>query len=117
MAIGSKLDLSKYKDISEFAFKNADYGTDSEAEDFPDSKVELPGDYDGKPKGSKVAVRLEELGPRMTLELVKVQEGLMKGNVVYHRYIHKSKQEIKQLANTSKRNEAHSTNCCQLAGD
>jgi ribosome biogenesis protein SSF1/2 len=100
--MSSKLDLSKYNDISEFALKTGGYGTDSEAEDLPESKVVLPGDFQGKPKGTKVAVRLEELGPRMKLELIKIQEGLFKGNVLYHRYIKKTKQEIKGLADASK---------------
>ena len=101
--MGSKLDLSKYEDISEFALKaGAGYGTDSEAEDFPDSKIELPDDHGDKIKGSKVAVRLEELGPRMTLKLIKIQENLFKGNVLYHRYMKKSKQEIRELMTSAK---------------
>ncbi|KAK7911946.1 ribosome biogenesis protein Ssf2 [Apiospora marii] len=43
------------------------------------------------------AVKMVELGPRMKLRLVKVEEGLSGGNVMWHEHIHKSKDEIKEL--------------------
>ncbi|KAI5458747.1 Brix domain-containing protein [Mariannaea sp. PMI_226] len=43
------------------------------------------------------AVKLVELGPRMRLRLTKVEEGLCSGKVMWHEYIHKSKEEIKEL--------------------
>jgi ribosome biogenesis protein SSF1/2 len=43
------------------------------------------------------AVKLVELGPRMKLRLVKVEEGMCQGQVMWHEHVHKSKQEIKQL--------------------
>ena len=45
----------------------------------------------------KRAVKLVELGPRMKLRLVKVEEGLCQGQVMWHEHIHKSKQEIREL--------------------
>ena len=39
----------------------------------------------------------------MRLKLVKVEEGLCKGNVVYHSYVKKSKGEIKAQADEIKR--------------
>jgi len=39
----------------------------------------------------KSAIRLTELGPRMTLELMKIQEGLMSGEVLYHSLFNKQK--------------------------
>lgn len=44
----------------------------------------------------KKAIKLEELGPRMTLRLTKVEEGLCGGKVMWHEYINKSKAEQKQ---------------------
>ncbi|KAM5354519.1 hypothetical protein ACJ41O_001166 [Fusarium nematophilum] len=43
------------------------------------------------------AVKLVELGPRMRLRLTKVEEGLCSGKVMWHEYVHKSKEEIKEL--------------------
>jgi ribosome biogenesis protein SSF1/2 len=43
------------------------------------------------------AVKLVELGPRMRLRLTKVEEGLASGKVMWHEYVHKSKDEIKEL--------------------
>merc|ERR1712000_477103 len=43
------------------------------------------------------AVKLVELGPRMRLRLTKVEEGLCSGKIMWHEYVHKSKDEIKEL--------------------
>lgn len=43
------------------------------------------------------AVKLVELGPRMKLRLNKVEEGLCGGKVLWHEYINKSKEEVKEL--------------------
>lgn len=43
------------------------------------------------------AVKLVELGPRMKLRLVKVEEGMCQGQVMWHEHVHKSRQEIKEL--------------------
>lgn len=43
------------------------------------------------------AVKLVELGPRMRLRLTKVEEGLCGGKVMWHEYVHKTKEEIKEL--------------------
>lgn len=43
------------------------------------------------------AVKLVELGPRMKLRLTKVEEGLCGGKVMWHEYINKSKEEIREL--------------------
>ena len=34
----------------------------------------------------KSAIRLREIGPRMNLELIKVEEGVGEGAVMYHAY-------------------------------
>jgi len=43
------------------------------------------------------AVKLVELGPRMKLRLIKVEEGLCQGKIMWHEHIHKTKEEIKVL--------------------
>jgi ribosome biogenesis protein SSF1/2 len=57
---------------------------------------------DGKGKGSsngveKRAVKLVELGPRLRLRMTKVEDGVCNGKIMWHEYIHKSKEEIKQM--------------------
>ncbi|KHN96089.1 Brix domain protein [Metarhizium album ARSEF 1941] len=43
------------------------------------------------------AVKLVELGPRMRLRLTKVEEGLCAGKVMWHEYVHKSREEVGEL--------------------
>lgn len=62
------------------------YSSESEIDDLPGSKVTLPTDYLDKKKNTQVALRLHELGPRMKLKLIKIEEGLCRGNVVFHAY-------------------------------
>jgi len=45
---------------------------------------------------SATQLRLVELGPRMELQLVKVEQGVCEGKVLFHKYIHKSKAEEKE---------------------
>lgn len=54
--------LNTYQDVSEWILKG-NYASDSEAEDFTAG-------------GNSVNIRLHELGPRMTLRLHKVQQGI-----------------------------------------
>ncbi|CCK68644.1 rRNA-binding ribosome biosynthesis protein KNAG_0B02020 [Huiozyma naganishii CBS 8797] len=45
----------------------------------------------------KKAIRLTEVGPRMNLKLVKIEEGICAGKILHHEYVHKTDQEIKML--------------------
>lgn len=45
----------------------------------------------------KRAIKLVELGPRMKLRMTKVEEGVCSGKVMWHEYIHKSKDEVSAL--------------------
>lgn len=45
----------------------------------------------------KRAVKLVELGPRLKLRMTKVEEGVCNGKVMWHEYIHKSKEELKEM--------------------
>lgn len=45
----------------------------------------------------KRAIKLVELGPRMNLRLVKVEEGLCEGRVMWNEFVSKSKAEEKEL--------------------
>ncbi|KAB8237884.1 hypothetical protein ETB97_008761 [Aspergillus alliaceus] len=58
------------------------------------------------PEVEKRAVKLVELGPRLKLRLVKVEEGLCEGKVMWHDYIHKSEADRKKLdKNWEKKNK------------
>ncbi|KAI9800487.1 MAG: hypothetical protein M1825_004035 [Sarcosagium campestre] len=54
------------------------------------------------PVGSieKRGVKLVELGPRMTLRLTKVEEGVCGGKVLWHEYISKTKEEEQKMDET-----------------
>ncbi|KAJ9104765.1 hypothetical protein QFC19_003906 [Naganishia cerealis] len=72
--------------------------TDASEAESDSNAVELPDDYVGRgnKKGSRKAVRLVEMGPRMELRLVKIVEGLVgskkgEGETVFHEFVHKSK--------------------------
>jgi ribosome biogenesis protein SSF1/2 len=51
----------------------------------------------GNLKANQSAIRLTEIGPRMTLELVKIEDGLCDGEVLYHTYVSKTAEEITEL--------------------
>lgn len=50
-----------------------------------------------KPNVEKRAVKLVELGPRMTLRLKKVEEGLCGGRIMWHDFISKSEKDIRKM--------------------
>lgn len=51
----------------------------------------------GNLENNKSAIRLHEIGPRLTLELTKIQDDLFKGNVLYHNSIIKTEQELAEM--------------------
>ncbi|KAG9145756.1 hypothetical protein Leryth_011186 [Lithospermum erythrorhizon] len=79
-------------DVSDFVTK-AGYGSESEADDEA-ATVNIASDMGRVNRSSnKSAVRLQEIGPRMTLQLVKVEEGLSAGGVIFSEYGNISKKE------------------------
>ncbi|CAI4227582.1 unnamed protein product [Auanema sp. JU1783] len=91
-------DLSRYKDISDF-FLNPGQLSDSEFEG-EQQEVELPQEISpatGCGVGQATNVRLMELGPRLKLELVKIEEGIDEGEVLYHKYVEKTPAEVMEL--------------------
>jgi len=89
--------LSDANDISEYVLRGTQ-ASESDIEDGPDSTVELAHDYNKKNLASQnSAVRLIELGPRMQLQLIKIQEGFATGEVLYHKFIEKTTEEIEHL--------------------
>ena len=50
-----------------------------------------------RPGAEKRAVKLVELGPRMKLRMTKVEEGICGGKVMWHEYLNKTQEEVKQM--------------------
>ncbi|CCM02921.1 uncharacterized protein FIBRA_05035 [Fibroporia radiculosa] len=105
------LDLGNEKDVADFflrrkgepgpdgsdGYESAASSTSSVAGDDADT-VSLADDYVGRnnKKGQKRAVRLDEIGPRMELRLIKITEGLpgKDGGVIFHEFVKKTKAEV-----------------------
>ncbi|GFR45635.1 hypothetical protein Agub_g7043, partial [Astrephomene gubernaculifera] len=91
-------DLSGFRDVSEFVTKSG-YGSESEGEDAETSRVTLASDLGrGNVASRQSRVRLHEMGPRLELELVKIEEGLCEGAVLFHAHVSKSAEEAAELA-------------------
>lgn len=95
---GKVPDLSKYNDISDYMYRE---GNASESEDEGDANAEVIVSQQlrtrGTLKSNQSAIRLTEIGPRMTMELVKIEEGLCDGEVLYHSHVWKSSEEVAEL--------------------
>lgn len=96
------IDLGSEKDVADFllrkrgepgpssdGYESAASTASSVAGDDADA-ISLADDYVGRnnKKGSKRAVRLDEIGPRMELRLIKISEGVpgKEGSVIYHEF-------------------------------
>ncbi|XP_063635506.1 protein Peter pan [Cydia splendana] len=86
--------LNRCKDMSEF-FDKAALLSESEFEDDPASHVLLPQALAsrGAAQDSRSALRLYELGPRISLQLIKVEDGLMDGEVLFHELVEKTEEQ------------------------
>ncbi|XP_031950443.1 suppressor of SWI4 1 homolog isoform X2 [Corvus moneduloides] len=92
-------DLSRADDVSELLTGGVAL-SESEAEpDGTQNVLELPQNCAGRGNAvtQQSAVRLTEIGPRLTLQLVKVEEGLGQGNVLYHGLAPKGEEELREL--------------------
>ena len=100
-SVSGVLDLGNEKDVADFllrkrgepgpegGYESAASSAESVAGDDGDA-VDLAEDYVGRnnKKGQRRAVRLEEVGPRMELRLIKITEGVpgKEGAVMYHEF-------------------------------
>ena len=50
-----------------------------------------------KSSSNKKAIKLHEIGPRLSLSLLKIESDLFKGETLYHSYIKKTSKEIQEL--------------------
>lgn len=93
----SMLDLGREQDVADYVlrkkgeegYETASTSAASEV-DVDEVTVKLAGNYVGRNnrKGEKRAVRLDEIGPRMELRLVKIAEGVpgKEGGVIFHQF-------------------------------
>lgn len=51
----------------------------------------------GNAKAQQSSMKLSELGPRITMELYKVEKGLSEGDVLYHKFESKTPAESSAL--------------------
>ena len=51
---------------------------------------------------TKHAIKLKEIGPRLKLELLKIEEDFFDGRVIYHKYVEKTPQEIQDSETSAK---------------
>ena len=94
--IGNKKDLSQYDNIADYVLKQS--GFSSGESDIELGKMgEIDTINDKNFKEEKMKIKLKEIGPRLNLTLHKIEEGFLKGNVIFHRLIHKSKKEIREI--------------------
>lgn len=94
--------LSKFEDIGDFMDARAGL-SDSEADDPADAQVSLGKGVSAanmqapKASASQAAVRLREIGPRLTMSLSKIEDGFCDGEVIYHSRITKTAAEKAEL--------------------
>ncbi|KAF8636670.1 hypothetical protein AX17_003476 [Amanita inopinata Kibby_2008] len=101
------LDLGNEKDVADFLLRRRGepgpdgYESASSAESVAgdeENAINLADDYVGRnnQRGQRRAVRLDEVGPRLELRLIKIAEGVpgKEGSVIFHEFVKKSKKEI-----------------------
>lgn len=86
--------------------------SDSEFEDDETGHVVVPQKLKsrGTLENNKSKIVLHELGPRLTFQLIKIEDGMMNGEVLYHDQIIKTeeeKEEIKKLREKKKKLKEH----------
>jgi len=104
-------DLAEYNDISEYVLSGLGATeSDNEAENSKITDNRKKETKEGRKPGTTKSIRLQELGPRMKLQLIKVEEELCTGSVHYHRHYVKTDTELKELRikiNARKQRQAH----------
>uniref|UniRef100_A0A8D8L1Z0 Protein Peter pan n=1 Tax=Culex pipiens TaxID=7175 RepID=A0A8D8L1Z0_CULPI len=88
--------MAKFDDIADFVEKGH-LLSDSEFDD-EETHVVLPQNLRrGNLADNKSSLRLHEIGPRVTMRLMKIEDDLLTGEVLYHDYIQKNAIEVEEL--------------------
>ena len=110
--LGHLQDISQYLQDDLNGGENASGSEDSDPEEKEENTVdaEAGGSDDvaavAKVRGGggvkKNVVKLREIGPRLELSLVKIEEGVCEGKVLYHAYVSKTEAEVAEMDNKKK---------------
>lgn len=79
-------DLGSCKDLADYFKGNVGFVSDSDVDNLPNSHIEVAELKGEEMKKQKVKLRLYEIGPRITLQLMKIEEGFLGGPVFYHKF-------------------------------
>lgn len=90
--------LAKLDDVSQLVEGGGAgvFSSDSEMDTAEFARVTLPQPVKSMKRGSASNIKLVEVGPRLTLELVKILSGLCEGETLYHGVVEKSKEEAEE---------------------
>jgi ribosome biogenesis protein SSF1/2 len=102
-------DLGGCTDVADFLTRaGATDGSDSEGEDGAAARVTLAQGVrgPGNTAGATSRLRLQELGPRLDLELLKVEDGLCAGGVLFHEHVAKSEEQAAALEGAARERAA-----------
>jgi ribosome biogenesis protein SSF1/2 len=102
-------DLRGYDDISDFIMRGA-FASESDVEDAPEATVTIAK----ADVSEKRAIKLFELGPRLDLKLIKIQDGLCGGEVIHHAFsnfdelivVEKTDEQVKELKSRKEKERA-----------
>lgn len=102
--------LGRYGDVADFVLGGGG-ATESEFE----GGEEVPN-IDWYKKG-RVAIRLMEVGPRLQLQLIKAQEGILTGNVLYHRWTTKTPTQLQLLQEKARQKQKLKERNAKIEGE
>mmetsp|Transcript_19433 Transcript_19433/g.40910 ORF Transcript_19433/g.40910 Transcript_19433/m.40910 type:complete len:195 (+) Transcript_19433:60-644(+) len=111
--LGHLQDISQYlQDDLNGGDEDSSGSEDSDPEEKEENTVDAEaGGSDGVAAVAKVrggggvkknVVKLREIGPRLELSLVKIEEGVCEGKVLYHAYVSKTEAEVAEMDNKKK---------------
>jgi len=90
--------LGNLEDMADIVNAGACMSDTSGAEDEnPENQVTISQEMTVTGSKHQSSIRLVELGPRLSLELLKIEEGVMDGEVIYHKYIQKTYEEVQEM--------------------
>lgn len=97
LVMGKIPNLAKCSDISDFILQTNN-ASDTEGEEDEASQVVLPQDlHSGNMANNKSAVHLHEIGPRLTMQLMKIEDGVMTGEVLFNETVVKTEEEVERI--------------------
>lgn len=90
--------LTKLGDVSQIIEGDGAgvFSSDSEMETAEFARVTLPQPVKSMRRGAASNVKLVEVGPRLTLELVKILSGLCEGETLHHSVVEKTREEAEE---------------------